>query len=290
MNKKNQESILFTIKTAAKSSLFSYQEYLLPKLSNIEKETLEYTQKQEFNDGAWYRPIHNLLVPIAMSKIISLENNINPDLMFSAILHDIGYSQIHIADTLEGANWEGVDKREEHMKIGARMAKDFLNEHIIIDKSRIEILTAIIAEHDNPYIGRSFTQKESIFIRDADRCFVPSTFSFYKDYLAYLNDEKFNNKILCIKDFLHLRISNFYETYDVIPKNIKELVDEEIIKDLIAKRENFEAMNTSTGLRIISKMLYLRAQEVQDTKVEDMFENESFFIDSALRDLSVLKN
>jgi hypothetical protein len=286
MNKKNQESLLLTIKNAAKSSLISYQEYLLPKLSKIQKETLKYTQKQEFNDGAWYRPIHNLIVPIAMENLIKLEKNVNSDLMLAAILHDIGYSQIHIANTLEGANWEGIDKREVHMKIGSFMANKFLTEETNINKERIDRLTSIIAEHDNPYIGKTLNEKESIFVRDADRCFVPSTFSFYKDYLAYLNDEKFNNKILCIKDFLHLRISNFYKTYDVIPKKIQELIDEKTIKTLLVKRENFEAMNTNTGLKLISEMLYSRAQEVQNTKVEDVFENESFFIDSALRDLA----
>jgi HD superfamily phosphodiesterase len=117
------------------------------------------------------------------------------DLVVAAVLHDIGYAGLKIPGTLEGAKWDSKDVRETHMAAGAEMSKKYLRElqaegALELTSERIEKLVEIIATHDNPYIGKPLNEQEALLHRDADRAFVISAVSFWKDYLAYLSDAK----------------------------------------------------------------------------------------------------
>lgn len=210
---------LSSLEEATRRALPECEEILLSKLTEFEREVYAFVRSHNFVDGAWYRPIHNVVVPCAMIAIAE-KTGASRDLVLAAMLHDIGYAGLKIPGTLEGAAWDAKDVRESHMAAGAEMSRRFLREkqergELNISTERIEKLVEIIATHDNPYIGKPLTEQEALLHRDADRAFVISTTSFWKDYIAYLSDKKHIKRFaesgitLTPEAFLRLRQGSF---------------------------------------------------------------------------------
>ena len=210
---------LSSLEEATRRALPECEEILLSKLTEFEREVYSFVRSHNFVDGAWYRPIHNVVVPCAMIAIVE-KMGANRDLVLAAMLHDIGYAGLKIPGTLEGAAWDAKDVRESHMAAGAEMSRRFLKDtqergELDISTERIEKLVDIIATHDNPYIGKPLTEHEALLHRDADRAFVISTTSFWKDYIAYLSDKKHIKRFaeagitLTPESFLRLRQGSF---------------------------------------------------------------------------------
>ena len=208
---------LDVLKGAATSALATCRRELLNDLNSAEQQTFSFVEKHAFNEGAWYRPIHNVIVPQAMISICA-HSTASRDLVLAAILHDVGYAGLKIPDTLRGTAWANKDTREAHMAASAVMSRAFLEkENFELSSERIDTLVDIIATHDNPYIGKPLEDTEALLHRDADRAFVISAVSFWKDYLAYLSDDKKLKKFadkgieLTPQRFLRLREGSFSE-------------------------------------------------------------------------------
>jgi hypothetical protein len=210
---------LSSLEEATRRALPECEEILLSKLTEFEREVYSFVRSHNFVDGAWYRPIHNVVVPCAMIAIVE-KTGASRNLVLAAMLHDIGYAGLKIPGTLEGAAWDAKDVRESHMAAGAEMSRRFLKEkqesgQLDISTERVERLVEIIATHDNPYIGKPLTEHEALLHRDADRAFVISTTSFWKDYIAYLSDKKHLKRFaeasitLTPESFLRLRQGSF---------------------------------------------------------------------------------
>jgi len=229
---------------------------LLARLSPLERRVFSFVQSHNYVDGAWYRPIHNVVVPLAMIDICE-KTGASRDLVLAALLHDIGYAGLKIPGTLEGAKWDSKDVRETHMAASAQMSHRYLSELRVegaleLSCERIDKLVEIIATHDNPYIGIPLTDHEALLHRDADRAFVISTVSFWKDYLAYLSDPKHIKRFadadiqLTPKAFLELRMSGFDAT----------------TRNTMSRFTSFEPMKSDAGSEICKGQLARREAEV----------------------------
>ncbi len=248
---------LSSLEEATRRALPECEEILLSKLTEFEREVYSFVRSHNFVDGAWYRPIHNVVVPCAMIAIVE-KMGANRDLVLAAMLHDIGYAGLKIPGTLEGAAWDAKDVRESHMAAGAEMSRRFLKEkqesgQLDISTERVEKLVEIIATHDNPYIGKPLTEHEALLHRDADRAFVISTTSFWKDYIAYLSDKKHIKKFaeegitLTPEAFLRLRQGSF-ESDDA---------------NEMARFTSFEPMTTEWGRQICYGQRARRLAEIR---------------------------
>jgi len=187
-------ALLNALQDATKEAEGACKEMLLPELNDTERELLEWVSYLPFVDGSWYRPIHNLIVPMAMLKICQ-ESDAPRFLVVPAIVHDVGYTAFEVPGTLQGAGWTSKPMREGHQLASKEMSAPVLTRLREQGKLRIsdetyEHVLEIIATHDNPYIGIPLTDPLAKLHRDADRSFVISCVSFWKDYLAYLSDHK----------------------------------------------------------------------------------------------------
>jgi hypothetical protein len=210
---------LSSLEEATRRAMPECEALLIAQLTDLEKKVYSFVRSHNFVDGAWYRPIHNVVVPCAMIVIVE-RSGASRDLVLAAMLHDIGYAGLKIPGTLEGAAWDTKDVRESHMAASAEMSRRFLREkqesgELDTTAERIEKLVEIIATHDNPYIGKPLSESEALLHRDADRAFVISTVSFWKDYIAYLSDKQHIKKFaeegitLTPEAFLRLRQGSF---------------------------------------------------------------------------------
>lgn len=218
-NPEIRKTTLETLQRATEEACKVCKSILSDKLTSAEKEVFEFVDGHSFTDGSWYRPIHNVIVPYAMLEICE-ETSASRDLVLAAILHDVGYAGLKLPGTLSGSAWDTKDAREAHMAASAVMSRTFLNSLrgkgvIDLSEERIDKLVDIIATHDNPYIGKPLEEREALLHRDADRAFVISAVSFWKDYIAYLSDEekmpRFNDSgvVLSPQQFLKLREASF---------------------------------------------------------------------------------
>lgn len=251
---------LSSLEEATRRAMPECEELLLPQLTDFEKEVYSFVRSHNFVDGAWYRPIHNVVVPCAMIAIVE-RTGASRDLVLAAMLHDIGYAGLKIPGTLQGAAWDAKDVRESHMAAGAEMSRRFLEEKqasgaLAISPERIEKLVQIIATHDDPYIGKPLTEHEALLHRDADRAFVISTVSFWKDYIAYLSDKKHIKKFaeegitLTPEAFLRLRQGSF-ESDDA---------------NEMARFTSFEPMTSEWGKAICDGQRARRQDEIRDVE------------------------
>lgn len=181
----------------------SFSERLKPKLNAQEARLYEIVEGVTFKEGSWYRPHHNFIVTAAMLSLCLKENLDRNVLMPAAILHDIGYSVVEISKY--GADWTGKDKRIAHMEAGAVMARGILGETGLSLGERDEIVE-IIRTHDNCYIGEPYSTDNQLYHRDADRLYVMSFSSFYKDFLNYLD----TSKVTSVGDHLSKSSLSFY--------------------------------------------------------------------------------
>jgi len=175
--------------------------------------------------GKWYRSVHNGVVACSDSAMNYYEGYLLVSTLASN-LHDTGYENVDIAPSAEGADWESVDKRVKHAQDGAIMsyaALKMLNIVELLDLSRddLNVIADIILKHDDRYLGKEFGADEYELHRlsDADRCFVMSAASAYKDYVVHFGDEKyltrakelgFEGGMVNLRDFLRARSTSFW--------------------------------------------------------------------------------
>ncbi len=265
-------------------------------LSDSEAEVFREVNELAFKEGAWYRPLHNIVVPLCMLHIIEGEG-LARDLVFPAMNHDAGNSLMKIAPTTQGADWQNKDKRVAHMEIGAKLCREQLEriwekqlsdpvlEHLDITHNRIEQLADIVAHHDDPYIGKELSDPEHLAHRDADRCFVPSALSFWKDYIAYLNDSgcKANASELGVSitptSLIQCRIASFYSTEQSLPESITRM-GVAYAPHLVGLTEAGipEPQSTSTGEQIAEKFIINRLAEIEEfAHLKSIDEFDDFF-------------
>jgi len=274
----------------------------------------DYVDELGFKEGAWYRPAHNKLVPAAMMAICHQTFRggqlVPRDLVYVAQMHDAGNSYMAVAATTQGADWESVDKRWGHMGIGAGMLAKKLNELrskgvLEMDDRRIADLYLIAATHDFPYLGTPFKNPrddfgplgprvadEALAHRDADRAFVMSTLSFWKDLVAQMSDKGYERKAnelgyerVTPELMFRARTAFFYDRYN--SDEAKPQADEEASTwvltgtdmgyDILATYNEggkVERMSTRTGQRIVRRQFSARARELE--QVADMSTPKQF--------------
>jgi hypothetical protein len=247
--------LLNALQEASKSAEKECKTLLTQRLNSTERELLDWVNYLPFIDGSWYRPIHNLVVPMAMTRICR-ESKAPRILVIPAIVHDVGYTAYEVPGTLQGAGWASTPMREGHQLASKEMSKPILNRlreegKLTIPDDTLEHILEIIATHDNPYIGIPLTDHLAKLHRDADRSFVISCVSFWKDYLAYISDAKRMQKFaadgvrLSPDTFLRLREASF--EYD--PGSPLE------------KHTSFEPMTSGTAQRIFQMQRGMRREE-----------------------------
>ena len=186
------ELLLEILQHAMTESLEHGRKLLNEQLTDSEKSVQDYVEQQAFIDRSWYRPIHNILVPLVMT-VLCREHSLSRDLVLAAQLHDIGYAGVKVSGTLTGMAWQNADIRSTHMLHSAKMSAALLRSlckqgTLLLSETRIDSLVAIIGTHDDPYLGRPLSDPEALAHRDADRAFVISCVSFWKDFIAWSSD------------------------------------------------------------------------------------------------------
>lgn len=272
----NREECINLMKEIEKQERLDITNRIKKILNKPEKIVYDYISELGFQEGAWYRPAHNNIVTAAMVSICNKENY-SRDLVYAAQLHDAGNSLMKIAPTTKGADWQNTDKRLKHMEIGGIMTHailGFLNSQSkkeVILNERIKKLKEIVEIHDNPYIGKKLPDdKETKALRCADRVFVPTTLSFYKDLIAYRSDNKYIKEAqkygldISPKNFLLFRLAFFYENESQLPTNWdKKQLPLSPEKVVFNESKKCEPPYTKTGKELIDYILTKRANELE---------------------------
>ncbi|MEK6967030.1 MAG: HD domain-containing protein [Nanoarchaeota archaeon] len=216
---------------ASESAILIQAKKLLKLLSEEESLIFNEVQKLKFSEGSWFRPIHNIVVPLNMISIIKNESLNRKILLPTAMLHDIGYSKLR----LKGNDWTRSDIRMKHSILGAKMAENILRETGSFDKKEIELIISLVKTHDNPYRGIPLKTALEKQHRDSDRSFVPFILSFYKDFINLDSAET-------LKEFLKKRI---------------------ISLGMKPGKGYSEPFNTKTGKEIGSYLMNRRIEEIE---------------------------
>ncbi len=277
-------------------------------LTPAEQEIQRFVDGLAFQEGAWYRPAHNVIVPASMIAICRygsystfdisgetatyIQHAPYPrDLVFVAQLHDVGNSRMKIEETTKGADWERVDKRWTHMQIGSDMLNEQLKDLrargiLDIPDERIAELRAIVATHDFPYIeGMPLKDPEARAHRGADRTFVPSVLSFWKDFIAYCVTPKYLDGArklgleLTPETFLSARLAFFYDNrspLSTVPDALQHT--HSLDKRLASWNEGgrCEPAYTDVEKRVIDAMLTRRSHEVAAVTSGSMHTSDDF--------------
>jgi hypothetical protein len=244
------------------------------RLTQTERDILSFVNSQPLSAGSWYRPIHNLIVTMSMIRICE-STNANRDLVLAAILHDVGYSAVEIPGTLQGAAWDTQDARVAHMAAGRQMSEEHLRRlmdegQLRLDDDRLTKILDIIATHDNPYLGKPLSGSEALLHRDADRLFVLSCTSFWKDYVAFLSDsgqrEKFTREQIepTPENFLQMRQASFVQ--DVSNSKSHLTTFEPMVSDFA--KEAVEQQLADRRAEIAAVLSYVREESSVQSHLE----------------------
>ena len=266
-------------------------------LSPLEQKLLADVDRLAFTEGSWYRVTHNRIVPLAMRRIINGEQEAD-DLMLAAIAHDAGYAMIAIAATTAGPDWQAPDRRQGHMDEGARYLEETLRAYrdageLTITDERIATLRDIVATHDNPYLGEPLSTREERLHRDADRCFVMSHLSFWKDYLAYVSTDDWATSLAewgeapTPEALLLQRLPSFYRTSAELPANWDASVYP-LTVDRAALNEGgaHESIESALAKQIVDQLFVARAHELERFYAcSTVDELEAFFEQALYQDL-----
>lgn len=257
-NPLSRSTVLKALKAGASDAFGECEAMLVSQLSSEEREALRFVNAQPMSDGAWYRPIHNLVVTMAMVRICT-STGANRDLVLAAILHDVGYSGLDIPGTLEGAAWDKKDVRQAHMEAGRVMSDQYLRQRVAkgclhLSEERIGALIEIVGTHDNPYIGKPLIDPEALLHRDADRLFVISSTSFWKDYLAHISDPL---------KLAEVEAANLGPTPAALLEQRRRTF-ERVDSETVSPNDGFEPMTTEYANRAVHAQLAARTAEIQE--------------------------
>jgi len=163
-----------------------------------------------------------------------------------------------------------------------------------MDDRRIADLYTIAATHDFPYLGVPFRNPRDDFgvlgpdlaceaeaHRDADRAFVMSTLSFWKDLVAQMSDKGYERKAqelgyerVTPEMMFRARIAFFYNSSNIDEARAEVgeesstwvLTDDDPRYDKLATYNEggkVERMSTRTGKRIVRRQFSARAKELE---------------------------
>jgi hypothetical protein len=235
-------------------------------LTEGQRSVQDLADKCAYDEGKWYRRSHNLVVCTGMRAIINADEA--PEFMYySAPLHDIGYDTEKLSKG--DPDWEKLDVRVRHMRLGKDKAKNELMElrqQLGLNKREIREIARCIGEHDNPYINLPILGLTGV-LRSADRCFVPSVTSYYKDMVSYLSSPEYMDRAEKLgmsynpDSFFDARVAFFFE--DESP------FDREFRPDFASFNEGggCEPCYTETERLIVTKMLQGRLEAELSTGV-----------------------
>ena len=273
---KEREEIVEIMKEILEKENRIFNKELEKILDPVEVDIQKRITNLSFKEGSWFRPAHNIFVPLSMISICKYDNY-SRDLVFVAQMHDIGNSLMEIAKTTKGADWENVDKRKKHMELGADLLTEWLSQYkalgkLGISKERIAELSEIVATHDNPYLGMPLKGgEEAKALRCADRTFIMMAGSFYKDLAAYLSDEKYLKKAekfgvqLSPEEFLKFRLAFFYKNKEDLPEEWDTTLFP-LEPDRAGYNEGgrYDEPYTRTGRKIVGELFKRRAKELEN--------------------------
>ncbi len=276
-NPDHRKEVVKLMKEIASGRQADFDKSLNNLLLPAERVVQSYVQELGFSEGAWYRPIHNIIVTAAMITICERENY-SRNLVFAAQLHDAGNSLMKVADTTEGASWESVDKRWKHMELGGVMLYTALGllrgiGQVEISNQEILNLKRIVDTHDFPYLGKELTDPEAQAHRCADRVFVPSALSWYKDMIAHFSDKSYLEKAVQLqfqlspREFLLSRLAFFYQNEESLPQQWnQEDLPLIIARAVYNEGERCEPAYTATGKEIVDNLFLSRVGELEPVR------------------------
>ncbi|MBI2546807.1 hypothetical protein HYV81_06535 [Candidatus Woesearchaeota archaeon] len=184
------------------------------------------------------------------------------------MFHDIGETQLP-SEKGKGADWEKPDKRMAHRHVGVKIAREVLQAlnkqmKMAMPGQYIDEIARLIMIHDDPYVGIPIDteDKNGIALRAADRSYVPSVVSFYKDFLNYKDDKDPKRRALTPEQFVKQRIA-FFGLEDVVGGVTPE--DAHLIR--LNEGGRVEKPYTPVDKEIIAQMLLNRRGEVYDIAI-----------------------
>lgn len=169
------------------------------ELSGRDLDLLEYVFFRYYrpdNKGRWYDPYHILLstrFAVQLAKIPGVSSLVVPGI----ILHDIGYSV--------------AEDRVGHMREGEILSREILKGIGLFNEKEIGKIAEMVGTHDNPYIGMPIKDPDGLALRDADRIFVMSFVSFYKDWVGKRKEKE----DFSLQDLYLSRMRSFHQ--DEVP-------------------------------------------------------------------------
>lgn len=208
--------------------------------------------------GTWFRQSHNMIVPLAAMIGAGKSLALRKARVIIAQWHDSGFSQMDLAGTDVKASWKTQDAREAHMKIGAALFMEkftpiYMKVMRVKEKAATRLLAPLakfISVHDDPYLGKDFTEKKHEAFRSDDRCFVPSFVSFVKDTIAMAQESNMDLHSMMVR-----RVSNFYDSLPDVPPQLVQYWTQTVSRD---------PQTTKSGKHIVNQMLLQREKDIAD--------------------------
>lgn len=154
--------------------------------------------------GRWYDPYHILLSTHFAAQLERTNDLVSPLIIPGIILHDLGYCAFSAEDRASRTNWDDAAMRVIHMQKGAAVAAKSLVEVGGYNAFEIGIIVEMDATHDNWILGISTEDPDCLALMDADKIFVMSFISFYKDWAGE------EGKNLSVQEFFDSRRESFY--------------------------------------------------------------------------------
>lgn len=263
------------MKEIVASSQPRFDDMLIGILNPAERFAFEEVRNMAWEEGKWYRPPHNVIV--TASGIASYKfdpEKCSEFVKLNSIIHDAGYQTIELGGSEKGAVWEAHDVRLQHMegsKIFGKRMYELLrtNGLITITDEEIEVQCNILGEHDNPYLMLPMNEEESKFLRDADRAYVPSASSYYKDLITHYDDEGYLRRAAELGEevspefFLRARMALMWPDTDWIPVSLD--TDRFPLETRLRhySEGKGEPQRTEVGKEIVDAMLLNRARELE---------------------------
>lgn len=236
-------------------------------LSEVKKELQEPEQKileqaipYYVRGGRFYDLWHITLSTRFMIALCKEEKVERAVFVPAIILHDSGYSKITETNSAMRKGNINQDERIAHMYFGQEIAEELFqkNKGFGLSKTQQERIKALIATHDNPYIGKPLTTEEEKIHRDADRVYVLSFTSFVKDFLRYLE----TNPTLDPEEFMKGRVCMFFLESEIKKFEFKKKYTP-TTADFEKYHKKYEPMFTSFGKKKALAQVRERMRDIE---------------------------
>lgn len=174
------------------------------QLEGRERKLLDYIFATYYQEGKvmgrWYDPYHVLFSTCFALALERTDEKILPLIVPGIILHDIGYCALQ-----DKTNLNNPWGRILHMQEGSAMAAKSLVLVGGYNPYEIGIIVEMDATHDNWILDIQTEDPDCLALIDADKIFVMSFISFYKDWVGGEGEG------LSVEEFFDSRRRSFYE-------------------------------------------------------------------------------